>query len=53
MNVYGHVVGVTTGAYTNGNNLYLSVPLTLVMEADWTAEGITLKEVVELAEAKP
>lgn len=50
MNVYGHVVGVTTGAYTNGNNLYLSVPLTLVMEADWTAEGITLKEVVELAE---
>lgn len=51
MNVYGHVVGVTTGAYANGNNLYLSVPLTLIMEADWTAEGVTLKEVVEREEA--
>lgn len=50
VNVYGHVVGVTTGAYANGNNLYLSVPLTLVMEADWTAEGITLKEVAEQVE---
>lgn len=47
LNVYGHVVGVTTGAYSNGNNLYISVPLTPVLEADWTVEGITLEEAAE------
>lgn len=47
MNVYGRVVGVTTGAYSSGNNLYISVPLTPILEADWTAEGITLAKVVE------
>lgn len=50
MNVYGHVVGVTTGAYSSGNNLYLSLPLTPILEADWTAEGVTLAEIVELEE---
>ena len=45
LNTLGHVVGVTSGAYEAGNSLYISVPLTPVMEADWTAEGITLKEV--------
>ncbi len=46
LNVYGHVVGVTSGAYEAGNNLYISVPLTPLLEADWTAEGFTLAEVV-------
>ncbi len=50
LNVYGHVVGVTTGAYSNGNNLYISVPLTPVLEADWTAEGVTLEAVAEAME---
>lgn len=45
LNVYGHVVGVTTGAYSSGNNMYISVPLTPILEADWTAEGVTLAEV--------
>lgn len=45
LNVYGHVVGVTTGAYSSGNNMYISVPLTPIMETDWTVEGITLLEV--------
>lgn len=52
LNVFGHVVGVTTGAYTNGNNLYLSIPLALIMEADWEAEGTTLQEIAELAAAQ-
>lgn len=53
MNIYGHVVGVTTGAYSSGNNLYISVPLTPVLEADWEAEGITLAEVLaEVAAAQ-
>lgn len=47
LNIYGHVVGVTTGAYTSGNNMYISVPLTPILEADWTVEGITLAEVVK------
>lgn len=45
LNALGHVVGVTSGAYEAGNNLYISVPLTPVLEADWTVEGLTLKEV--------
>lgn len=47
MNVYGHVVGVTTGAYSAGNNLYISVPLSPILEADWKAEGQTLAEVLK------
>ena len=45
LNTLGHVVGVTSGAYESGNSLYISVPLAPVLEADWTAEGLTLKEV--------
>lgn len=45
LNALGHVVGVTSGAYEAGNSLYISVPLTPILEADWTVEGMTLKEV--------
>ena len=45
LNVYGHVVAVTSGAYTYGNNMYLAVPIAPVLEADWTAQGQTLAEV--------
>lgn len=51
LNVYGHVVGVTSGAYEAGNSLYISIPLTPVLEADWEAEGLTLQEVNEEREA--
>lgn len=44
LNVYGHVVGVTSGAYEAGNSLYISVSLAPVLEADWEAEGLTLAE---------
>lgn len=47
LNVYGHVVGVTSGAYESGNSLYISVPLTPVLDADWEAEGITLAQVAQ------
>lgn len=47
LNIYGHVVGVTSGAYEAGNSLYISVPLAPILEADWEAEGITLAEVVQ------
>nr|WP_326165487.1 serine protease [uncultured Oscillibacter sp.] len=52
LNVYGRVVGVTSGAYQAGNSLYISVPLDLVLEADWEAEGLTLKEAAAQREAQ-
>ena len=47
LNVRGQVIGVTSGAYTYGNSMYLAVPADPVMEADLTAEGWTLWDVVE------
>lgn len=47
LNVYGHVIGVTSGAYEAGNSLYISIPLTLILEADWEAEGFTFDEVIQ------
>ncbi len=47
VNTKGHVVGVTTGAYEGGNNLYISIPLDAIQKADWNAEGITLEEVLK------
>lgn len=52
MNVYGQVVAVTTGAYAQGNSMYLGVPVDPVMKADLTKEGWTLEEVVKLERAK-
>ena len=52
LNVYGHVIAVTSGAYTYGNNMYLAVPVDPVMEADLTAPGLTLEEVVKIESAK-
>ena len=45
LNVYGRVTGVTSGAFTYGNNMYLAVPIEPILEADWDAEGMTLAEV--------
>ena len=44
LNVYGHVVAVTSGAYTYGNNMYLAVPIDPVLDADCSVEGMTLEE---------
>lgn len=51
LNVFGHAAGITTAAYTGGNNLYLSVPLTPILEADWTAPGLPLSSVAAVMEA--
>lgn len=52
LNVYGRVIAVTSGAYTYGNNMYLAVPVAPVLEADLTAPGLTLEEVVEIESEK-
>lgn len=52
MNIYGQALAVTTGAYSQGNSMYLGVPVDPVMEADLTGRGKTLKEVTEIEQAK-
>ncbi len=52
MNVYGQVIAVTTGAFSQGNSMYLAVPVDPVMEADLTGKGWTLEEVVKIERAK-
>ena len=52
LNVYGHVIAVTSGAYTYGNNMYLAVPADPVLKADLTASGLTLEEVAKNESAK-
>ncbi len=47
LNVYGHVVAVTSGAYRAGNSMYLAVPVDVVMELDLTGAGETLAQVVK------
>lgn len=44
LNVYGHAVAVTSGAYANGNSMYLSVPVDPLFTADLTGPGKTLAE---------
>lgn len=45
LNVYGHVLGVTSGAYRLGNSMYLAVPVDIVPTLDLTGEGETLAAV--------
>ena len=52
MNAHGQVIGVTSGAYTYGNNMYLAVPVNPVMTADLTGPGWTLAEVKAMEAAK-
>jgi len=45
LNAYGHVVGVTSGAFTYGNNMYLAVPVDPILSLDLSVPGITLGDV--------
>ena len=48
LNAYGQVIGVTSGAYSYGNNMYLAAPIDPVLSADLSGEGWTLKEVRDI-----
>ena len=50
LNVYGQVVGVTAGAYTYGNGMYLAVPVDPLFSLDLSAQGQTLREVRDAEE---
>ena len=47
VNALGQVIGVTSGAYTYGNSMYLAVPIDPVLSADLTGEGWTIREIKE------
>lgn len=51
LNVYGQVVGVTSGAFVYGNNMYLAVPIDPVLTADLTGQGQTLAQVAAVEAA--
>lgn len=49
LNAYGQVIGVTSGAYVFGNNMYLAVAIDPAINADLdTAEPITLRQLKQL-----
>ena len=51
VDVCGRAVGVTSGAYARGNNMYLAVPAGPILKADLTGQGMTLAEVARQHEA--
>ena len=51
LNEYGQVIGVTSGAFVFGNNMYLAVAIDPVLSADLTVEGQTMDQVRQI-EAK-
>ena len=48
MNEYGYVIGITSGYFTYGQDMYLAVPIAAVLEADLSGEGITLAELAAM-----
>lgn len=55
VNEYGEVLGVTTGAYAKGNDMYIAVRVDPVMVLDldrMSAEAITLRECVQKVDAE-
>ena len=52
LNVYGHVIGVTSGAFANGNGMYLAVPVDPLMVLNFSDPGMSLAEVARLEKSK-
>ena len=50
LNEYGHVIAVTSGAFINGNGLFISVPLDLILQQNFAA--MTLRPITELNETE-
>lgn len=52
LNVYGQAVGVTSGAFLFGNNMYLAVAIDPALSADLTGKGQTLEQVKQFESAR-
>lgn len=50
LNEYGHAIAVTSGSYLYGNGLYISVPVDLLLEQDFSA--MPLRPITELNETE-
>ena len=50
--MYGHVIGVTSGAFANGNGMYLAVPVDPLMVLNFSDPGMSLAEVARLEKSK-
>ena len=49
LNEFGHVVAVTSGAYIEGNGMYLAIPADSLLRADFSkAETVALKDLETL-----
>lgn len=48
LNEYGDIIGITSGYFSYGQDLYLSVPIDPIIEADLSGEGYTLKELSKI-----
>ena len=48
LSAHGQVIGVTSGAFTYGNNMYLAVPIDPVLSADLAGAGWTIKQVRDI-----
>lgn len=47
-NEYGYVIGITSGYFSYGQDMYLAVPIDAVLDADLSVEGYTLSEVAKM-----
>ena len=47
LNVYGRVVAVTSGAFRNGNNMFLGIPADILPTININVPGKTLEEVTQ------
>ena len=48
LNEFGEVIGIISAYFAYGNDMYLSIPIDVVLEADLTQNAWTLKEVADL-----
>lgn len=52
LNVYGQVVGITSGSYVLGNNMYLAVPVEAILSTELDDTGWSVEEVRDLLDER-
>lgn len=52
LNVYGHVVAVTSGAYRAGNSMYLAIPADVILTVDTHVAGQSLPQIAAATAAQ-
>ena len=47
-NEYGYVIGITSGYFTYGQDMYLAVPIDAILDTDLSVDGVTLPQLAKL-----